>query len=490
MSGWTVPAAGTVKVARRHAERADRSSRRSARRSPTPSPSRDGTTTKMSTLAVGMHPVINEVDYDQPGTDTAEFVELYNPFATPVDLTGLALVFATGTNADYMRVPLSGSLAAGAYLVIGVGGTIALPAAIQNGSATNPTGGRDHRHRRAHGGRLGLVHRRRAACVSQITGFPATTQFAEGTWKSLVDSTGTPRRRFRARWCASPTARTPTTRRPIGCSRARPAPAPPTSSPQISEPNPAPTADFPVAARPTVETREPRTWHGHRNCAGPCAPSLPSSSLCLALSRTRPTPTRAAASRRPTRGAGGAGRRAHRVRHGRRPVTAHIQIQYQGTATDFGWLLPLPSVPTLELGTDELFTQLTRHDAAASTSSTASTTATARSIPSRFGGGGGASTGRRRRPRRGGGDDSSGSARWSIQDSIGPYDYAVLKADTRTRCCSGCPTITTSSPPAPTTRSARTSTPARYFLALKLKSGQLGRRPAAGGRAVRDPTCR
>src|SRR5437764_3714436 len=40
-------------------------------------------------------------------------------------------------------------------------------------------------------------------------------------------------------------------------------------------------------------------------------------------------------------------------------VTAHIQIQYQGAAADFGWILPLPSVPTLELGVDELFTQLT-----------------------------------------------------------------------------------------------------------------------------------
>src|SRR5215471_12789829 len=39
-------------------------------------------------------------------------------------------------------------------------------------------------------------------------------------------------------------------------------------------------------------------------------------------------------------------------------VTAHIQIQYAGDAKDFGWLLPLPSLPTLELGTDELFTQL------------------------------------------------------------------------------------------------------------------------------------
>src|SRR5262245_59985115 len=40
-------------------------------------------------------------------------------------------------------------------------------------------------------------------------------------------------------------------------------------------------------------------------------------------------------------------------------VTAHIQIQYAGDAKDFGWLLPLPSVPApLQLGTDELFTTL------------------------------------------------------------------------------------------------------------------------------------
>src|SRR5688500_6936249 len=40
-------------------------------------------------------------------------------------------------------------------------------------------------------------------------------------------------------------------------------------------------------------------------------------------------------------------------------VTAHIQIQYAGDAAEFGWILPLPSVPILELGTDELFNQLT-----------------------------------------------------------------------------------------------------------------------------------
>ena len=39
-------------------------------------------------------------------------------------------------------------------------------------------------------------------------------------------------------------------------------------------------------------------------------------------------------------------------------VTAHIQIQYAGEAKDFGWLLPLPSVPTLKVGSDELFARL------------------------------------------------------------------------------------------------------------------------------------
>src|SRR4051812_48559226 len=39
-------------------------------------------------------------------------------------------------------------------------------------------------------------------------------------------------------------------------------------------------------------------------------------------------------------------------------VTAIIQIQYAGDAKDFGWLLPLPSVPTLEVSSDEVFASL------------------------------------------------------------------------------------------------------------------------------------
>ena len=39
-------------------------------------------------------------------------------------------------------------------------------------------------------------------------------------------------------------------------------------------------------------------------------------------------------------------------------IEAHIQIQFSGKATEFGWLLPMPAIPKLDIGTDELFAQL------------------------------------------------------------------------------------------------------------------------------------
>ena len=39
-------------------------------------------------------------------------------------------------------------------------------------------------------------------------------------------------------------------------------------------------------------------------------------------------------------------------------VTAHIQIQYQGEASSFSWVLPLPTVPEFAVGTDVLFQRL------------------------------------------------------------------------------------------------------------------------------------
>jgi Lamin Tail Domain len=36
--------------------------------------------------------VINEIDYDQPGTDTAEFLELRNVSPSPIDLAGAVVI--------------------------------------------------------------------------------------------------------------------------------------------------------------------------------------------------------------------------------------------------------------------------------------------------------------------------------------------------------------------------------------------------------------
>ncbi len=87
------------------------------------------------------HLVINEVDYDQPSTDTAEFVEIHNPTSAAISLTGISLVQVNGVAmpVEYGRVALTGSLAAGGYLLVTAmgstvpGATLSLPEALQNG---------------------------------------------------------------------------------------------------------------------------------------------------------------------------------------------------------------------------------------------------------------------------------------------------------------------------------------------------------------------
>jgi hypothetical protein len=78
--------------------------------------------------------VVNEVDYDQPSTDTAEYVEILNTGSATASLAGYALVLVNGAdNTEYARVDLSaaGSLAAGAYLVVAGSAVTPDPAAIQ-----------------------------------------------------------------------------------------------------------------------------------------------------------------------------------------------------------------------------------------------------------------------------------------------------------------------------------------------------------------------
>src|SRR5262245_5769004 len=152
-------------------------------------------------------------------------------------------------------------------------------------------------------------------------------------------------------------------------------------------------------------------------------------------------------------------------------VTAHVQIQYAGTASEFGWLLPLPSVPTLELGTDELFAQLTN------------TTQPKYKLnrvyegncsfdPSKFRGGGiGAPQA------SGAGGDATNAPPADeksvlvVEDSIGPYDYAVLRADSKDEMLKWLNDNRYFVPAGTDSAVNPYIHPGAYFLALKLKSG-------------------
>ena len=65
--------------------------------------------------------VINEVDYDQVGTDADGFVEIHNAGDAAADLAKVDLVAVNGgDSAEYAREQLTGTLAAGGYLVVAI----------------------------------------------------------------------------------------------------------------------------------------------------------------------------------------------------------------------------------------------------------------------------------------------------------------------------------------------------------------------------------
>lgn len=80
------------------------------------------------------HLIINEVDYDQVGTDVNEFIEIYNGTGAPVSLANyrLALINGAAIPASYLVVNLSGAgtLAAGQYLVVRSGTVAVAPGAL------------------------------------------------------------------------------------------------------------------------------------------------------------------------------------------------------------------------------------------------------------------------------------------------------------------------------------------------------------------------
>ncbi|MBK8253979.1 MAG: lamin tail domain-containing protein [Polyangiaceae bacterium] len=70
---------------------------------------------------------INEVDYDNPMTDTAEFVEILNAGTTDVDLSTLTLEIVNGNGGVVLHsVPLAGVLAAGGYLLVATPGVMGI----------------------------------------------------------------------------------------------------------------------------------------------------------------------------------------------------------------------------------------------------------------------------------------------------------------------------------------------------------------------------
>jgi predicted extracellular nuclease len=77
----------------------------------------------LSSNALAQQLVINEVDYDQPGIDTAEWLELKNVGTGPVSLAGFSLVFVNGANGSTyngspVALPSSVTLPAGGYFVV------------------------------------------------------------------------------------------------------------------------------------------------------------------------------------------------------------------------------------------------------------------------------------------------------------------------------------------------------------------------------------
>jgi hypothetical protein len=141
--------------------------------------------------------VINEIDYDQPSTDTAEFIEIYNRSSDPVDLTGVALIFVNGgltIPAEYGRVALSGTLQGHGYLVVAAdpvtvaaGATkVPLTVAVQNGDpdgvALFDTTTNTMIDAFCYGG---------AVVGAALNGIPGTWDLVEGTAATVKDSNTT-----------------------------------------------------------------------------------------------------------------------------------------------------------------------------------------------------------------------------------------------------------------------------------------------------------
>src|SRR6478672_1478059 len=132
--------------------------------------------------------VINEVDYDQIGTDTGEFVEVLNTGPATVDVSNVKLFLVNGgTSSSYASYSMSGTLAAGAYYVF-ANSAVTLPPAT---ASTTFSSASDNIQNGAPDG-LALVDTRSHALLdafsyegsvpsATLAGEPGTFNLVEGT---------------------------------------------------------------------------------------------------------------------------------------------------------------------------------------------------------------------------------------------------------------------------------------------------------------------
>ncbi len=150
-------------------------------------------------------------------------------------------------------------------------------------------------------------------------------------------------------------------------------------------------------------------------------------------------------------------------------VIAHIQIQYQGDASEFAWLVPVGSVPNLRLGTEELFTQI-------------QATTNPQFLLSRTGScgssGGSIGCGDLAQDSAVSFKNNAGPGAEPMEPiavkvaSAGPYDYAVLRADEKQPMLEWLAENRFFIPADGMSSLDPYFRPGAYFLALKLRSGE------------------
>lgn len=165
-----------------------------------------GTGLTFETSALGLMTVndpyagllINEVDYDNVGTDTTEFIELYNSGSLTINLSSLALALINGSNnVEYLRLNLSDagpSIAPGQYLVVKSSSAVVVPV----GTLTMAFPGTDSQIQNGAPDGIALVDTvsmrlldalsyEGSITAAVITGFPGTYNLVEGTPLAAAD---------------------------------------------------------------------------------------------------------------------------------------------------------------------------------------------------------------------------------------------------------------------------------------------------------------